>query len=87
MVGGQDFTPHQEKIVKRYYQNKDTISSHKLGELVSELYLCTDAKKADRLWQRVELALKGLPANAAQVRKCLADRDVKQLATILTQLG
>ncbi len=35
----EDFTPHQQKIIKRYYANQDTAQLQRLAELVSELYL------------------------------------------------
>ena len=43
----EDFTPHQQKIIKRYYDSQDTIQSQRLAELVGELYLAS-GKKARR---------------------------------------
>ena len=40
-----DFSPHQQKIIKRYYDNLDTISLQKLGELVGDLYLAQGKKR------------------------------------------
>ena len=37
VMAQQDFTPHQQKIIKRYYDNQDTIQRQRLAELVSEL--------------------------------------------------
>ena len=76
MARGQDFSNHQRKIINRYYEHEDTIASGKLGEMISELYLCTDAKKAERLWQRVGQALAHTKANPAEVRKLLEDRKI-----------
>ena len=50
-------TPYQEKIIKRYYENKPEIMRQKLSELVTELYLAETPKKREQLWKRVELAL------------------------------
>lgn len=58
-----DLTPHQRKIIDRYYDNRDTIMLTKLSELVSELYLADTDKKRDKLWERVELAMKNLKVN------------------------
>ena len=57
MAKGQHLSAYQQKIVGRYYENIDTISLQKLSEAVGELYLCTDEKKAARLWTTVEGAL------------------------------
>ncbi|MEW6358930.1 MAG: hypothetical protein AB1696_21540 [Planctomycetota bacterium] len=83
MTRGQYLSPHQKGIVKRYYEHKDTLAVQKLGEIVSELYLCTDPKKADRLWQSAHKALVGADANQAFVDKLMKDRDVKRLAAYL----
>jgi acetylornithine deacetylase/succinyl-diaminopimelate desuccinylase-like protein len=55
----QDFTPHQQKIIKRYYNNQDTIQSQRLAELVSELYL-SEGKKREGVWKRIVSALQKL---------------------------
>lgn len=83
MARGQYLSPHQKGIVKRYYEHKDTLAVQKLGEIVSELYLCTDPKKADCLWQRAHKALIGADANRVFVDKLMKDRDVKRLAAYL----
>ena len=46
----QDFTPHQQKIIKRYYDNQGAIHHQRLAELVSELYLA-EGKKLQRPMQ------------------------------------
>ena len=49
----RDYTSGQKKIINRYYEHRETISAHKLAELVSEIALAAgDAKKLDRLWTR-----------------------------------
>ena len=58
----QDYTPHQQKIIKRYYNNQDSIQRQRLAELVSELYL-SEGKKREGVWKRVVAAMQklGLP--------------------------
>lgn len=55
----QNHTPHQQKIIRRYYQNQDAIQSQRLAELVSELYL-SNGKKREGVWRRVVGALEKL---------------------------
>jgi hypothetical protein len=55
----QDFTPHQQRIIKRYYDNLDTIKVQRLAELVGELYLST-GKKRERVWKQIVAALEAL---------------------------
>lgn len=66
-----DLTPHQQKIVKRYYDNLDGIGLQRLAELVSDLYLAT-GKKRQRVWESLEAAMKklGIPdERIAHLRK------------------
>jgi hypothetical protein len=54
-----DLTPYQQKIVKRYYDNQDTLQRQRLAELVSELYL-SSGKKRQRAWEGVIAAMQKL---------------------------
>lgn len=87
MAKGQDLSRHQRGIVNRYYEHRDTIMTQKLGEIVSELYLATDAKKAEKLWKSAQTALANTQADAATVASIIASRDVKKLAEIVAKLS
>lgn len=52
-------TPYQDKIIKRYYDNRDEIMSQKLAELLTDLYL-TEGKKKAQVWKRIAAALGNL---------------------------
>ena len=47
-----DFSPHQQRIIKRYYENRDTIELQRLAELVTDLYLA-EGKKRSAVWKRI----------------------------------
>ena len=50
MAGGREYSAHQRKIIDRYYQHKDSILAHRLGELVGDIALAEgNAKKLDTL--------------------------------------
>ena len=68
-----DYTPHQKKIIGRYYDNRDGIMLARLGEIVSELYLADTERKTERLWKRAETAMKAL-----QVPPSIAEHILKQ---------
>ncbi len=86
MAKGRDYTSHQKGIIKRYYDNKETLMTQKLGEIVSELYLCTDDKKAKRLWKSACTAL----INAGVIKALAEDicecRDLEALAKQLNRI-
>lgn len=87
MAKGQHLSGYQRGIVKRYYEHQDTVSTQKLSELVSEIYLASGEKQAEKLWKSVELALNKTPAEPARIAKILATRDVKELARVVADLS
>ncbi len=87
MAKGQHLSSYQQGIVKRYYNNLDTISLQKLSELVSDIAVCTDAKKAGDLWQRVHKALQKTPADQLKASRIVAERNIEALAKLVGDLS
>ena len=82
----KDFTPHQQKIIKRYYQNYDAIKLQRLNELVADLYLA-EGKKRDRLWNQAGKIMAELDVPAARVTHLLTQRTPALLATLVQELN
>lgn len=80
-----DFSPYQQKIIKRYYNNFDAIQSQRLAELVTELYLA-EGKKRERLWKQAAESLAKLEFPASRIEHLLAKRDPALLAGVLQEL-
>ena len=78
---------YQQGVIKRYYENRDTMSLQNLGEIVSDLFLCDDTKKTDRLWERVAKALKHTDAEREIVSKILSERDLTGLSELVNELA
>lgn len=51
-----DFSKFQQKVIKRYYDNRDDIALQRVQELVTELYL-SEGKKRSKHWDSVALHL------------------------------
>ena len=51
----RNHTPHQEKIIKRYYSSQSSILLERLAELVGELYL-SEGKKQEKAWRNAVAA-------------------------------
>jgi len=76
----REYSNYQKDVISNYYQNLDSITLVKLGELVSELFLAeTDAKK-DRLWERAHKAMLNLKIPPAIIGHIMAKKDVRILA-------
>ncbi len=79
----QDRTPYQEKIIKRYYNNRDDLMLQKLGEMTTDLYLA-EGKRRERLWSRVAAALTNLGVESARIEKIVAADNPSLVAELLT---
>jgi heme oxygenase len=75
-----DYTPHQRKIIERYYDQRDNIMLTRLQELTSELYLAETDAARDRLWKRVRTALAKLKLKPEHIEHIVASRDPAVLA-------
>jgi hypothetical protein len=82
----QNFSRHQQGIVKRYYEHQDTIRSNRLSELVSELAVCESPSAATKLWGRAQVDLMRAGADATKVAAIVAQRDLEGLAKLVLQL-
>lgn len=84
-MAGQEYSPYQKKVISRYYENLDQIALHRLGELVTELYLADTDRKKERLWGQVQKAIQKLNIQPAIADHILQSRDVKILAKNLQE--
>ncbi|MEQ8318145.1 MAG: hypothetical protein RIE77_05880 [Phycisphaerales bacterium] len=85
MAKRPDLTANQQKIVGRYYANKDAIIETRLGEVVSELYIATaEGKQAalKRLWNSARAALKQKGVAQAQIDRIVDEQDLEALAAL-----
>ena len=85
MAGGQEYSRYQRKVINRYYEHLDTITAQRLGEIVSEIALCSDAKKAERLWERARTALAKTSINKVEIEKILSAKDLNGLARLVSK--
>lgn len=63
-MADKNYTAHQQKIIKRFYENRDSIALQRAQELVTELYL-TEGKKREKVWVTLakNLELAGVPVD------------------------
>jgi hypothetical protein len=80
-----DLTPYQQKIVKRYYNNQDTLQQQRLAELVSELYL-SEGKKRQRVWKSIETAMQKLGIPASRIEHLRAQDNPALVAQVVKEL-
>jgi len=81
----EDFTPHQQKIIKRYYDNQDAIKLQRLGELVSDLSLA-EGKKRERVWKSIVSAMTTLKVPASRIEHLRQKDDPALLAALVKEM-
>jgi hypothetical protein len=81
-----DYTPYQQKIIKRYYDNQDTIQRQRLAELVSELYL-SSGKKRQRVWTAMVAAMQKLGVPQSRIDHFRAQDDPALVAQLVKELN
>jgi hypothetical protein len=60
----KNYSNYQQKLIKRFYQNRDAIALQRAQELVTELYL-SEGKKREKVWVTLakNLELAGVPVD------------------------
>lgn len=85
MATSKNYSPYQQKIIKRYYDNADGIGYQQLAELTTEIYLA-EGKKTDKLWAKVESALEKVQIPRTRIDHLLEKKDPKLLAEVVKEL-
>ena len=80
-----DYTSHQQKIIKRYYDNLDTISLDRLAELVGELYLAS-GKKKEKAWQNAVKAMEKLEVPKSRIEHLAKEQNPALVAELVKEL-
>jgi hypothetical protein len=81
----EDYTPHQQKIIKRYYNNQEVLQQQRLAELVSELYL-TQGKKRQRAWEAAAAAMQKLGVPQSRIEHLLKQNNPALVAEVVKEL-
>ena len=79
-MSAKEYSKHQQKVIKRYYDNLDTIKLQKLQELVTDLYLAKDTPKEEKLWERAGKAMLQLKIKPKIIEHIMVKRNVEVLA-------
>ena len=81
----RDYTPYQQKIIKRYYDNQDTLQHQRLAELVSDLYLA-EGKKKQKLWAAAAAAMQKLGVPQSRIDHLVKQGNPALVAEVVKEL-
>jgi len=80
-----EYSKYQQKVIKRYYDNRDTIALQRAGELVTELYLAT-GKKRQKHWDSLELHLGKLGVKPDVIAHLRSEDKPELVASLIKKL-
>lgn len=75
----------QQRIIRNYYRNRDSIMLQRLQELVGELYLAEGPARG-RLWKRAAQAMGNLGLPASRIEHLVASDNPSYLANLIKEL-
>jgi hypothetical protein len=81
----RDYSPYQQKIIKRYYDNQDALQHQRLAELVSDLYLA-EGKKKQKLWAAAAAAMQKLGVPQSRIDHLVKQGNPALVAEVVKEL-
>ena len=84
-MGTENYSAHQQKIIKRYYENIDQVAWQRLSELVADLYLA-EGKKREKLWVSAGSFMQKIKVPQARIDAIVGKKDVEKLALLVKEL-
>ena len=82
---GKHHSKHQQKIIRNYYENRESISLQRLSELVTELYL-SEGKGREKQWKFIVSALQKLAIPADRIEHLRKQDNPALLAKLVEEL-
>ncbi len=80
-----DYSKYQQKVIKNYYDNQETILLQRLGEHITELYLAEGKARAKR-WKDIVKVLEKLKVPTSRIETLVQKDNPALLAKLLEEL-
>ena len=82
----REYSKYQQKVISRYYENRDQIDEQKLSELVTNLFLATGKKQIAKHWETAENAMTRLGVPESRIKHVIESKDPTVLAAVVEEL-
>jgi len=76
---------YQQKVIKRFYDNREQIDQQRLAELVTNLYLSSE-KKAKTLWEKAAETMLRIGVPQSRVDHVVSTGDPAMLAEVVKEV-
>ncbi|QGQ22689.1 hypothetical protein F1728_08375 [Gimesia benthica] len=80
-----EYSNYQKDVIKRYYDNRDSIDQQRLSELCTNLFL-TEGKKKQKLWEKAQEIMERLNVPPTRIDHVLKSADPAILAEVVKDL-
>ena len=80
-----NYSKHQQRIIKNYYENRDSIALQRVQELVTELYLA-EGKKRERHWKSLANHLEKLGVKQDHIDHLIKQDNPELVANLVQNL-
>lgn len=77
---------YQQKVIRNYYENRESIALQRVQELVTELYL-SEGKKRERNWKSLGTHLAKLEVAQKTIDHLIASDDPQLAAQLVEKLA
>ncbi len=85
-MADRDYSKFQQKVIKRYYDNRDGLDGQRLSELVADLYLA-EGKKRAKLWETAKELMTRLNVPASRIEHVVKTGDAAILAEVVKDIA
>ena len=84
-MADRNYSSYQQKVITRYYDNRDDIDQQKLSELVTNLFLA-EGKKREKLCVQAKELMERLKIKEGRVAHVISSGDPTVLAEVVKDL-
>ena len=85
MATSRNYSAYQSKVIKRFYDNRDSIDQTRLSDLAAELYLA-EGQKRERLWKQAGEVMERLGVPQSRLDHVLKSADPAILAEVVQDI-
>lgn len=82
----RQFSKFQQKAIKNFYDNRESISLQRVGELVTDLYLAEGKSRATK-WKQIAAAMERLGVPKTEIDHLVKKDDPALLAKKVSELS